>query len=325
MMNFRSKKRHNTLYDIFLLAILIIFPTIIFALMIQLFRHPLPAALSDNIFQQFMYSPGVLMAFSLLLFLMIIVWIFKQENAGFIELKRSDPSIEHTVFNKQTQIKEKTEALIEQADFNIRAVAAENKKKAKRHMNVLETAFAIPVASDSAVFIPEGPAEIESAYSEEPHLLNSINDIRLVNEQSHDAKVDAFYNTTETEKINDELIAYDFGKNRNSEEIAVFIREFEHIMSDLDNYTQEIVSTPKNMENLVQFKSSIHFIKVLSNMMQAVQLQQFSSTIIDFLEEILDGNTAMTNDISKRLLIAVTFYNHYIHWVKENHDVKMEA
>ena len=60
-------------------------------------------------------------------------------------------------------------------------------------------------------------------------------------------------------------------------------------------------------------------------MMQATYLKQFSTTIIEFLEDVLDGKTKLTTDVTNRLTIVVSLYSSYIYSVKKYNNGKLEA
>ena len=121
------------------------------------------------------------------------------------------------------------------------------------------------------------------------------------------------------------MLSHDFDKIKGDERIDVFIQEFEDVMSSLTNHTPLMNDSSDELENLLQFKLSVHFIKVLSKMIQATHLKQFSTTVIEFLEDVLEGNTKMTVDVSNRLVVVVNFYDRYIHSVKEYHSYKIEV
>ena len=96
-------------------------------------------------------------------------------------------------------------------------------------------------------------------------------------------------------------------------------------MSTLSEHAPQAKHRDNELENLQQFKSSIHFIKILSEMMQATYLKQFSTTIIEFLEDVLDGKTKLTTDVTNRLTIVVSLYSSYIYSVKKYNNGKLEA
>ncbi|MCU7817964.1 MAG: hypothetical protein KZQ57_03635 [gamma proteobacterium symbiont of Lucinoma myriamae] len=209
---------------------------------------------------------------------------------------------------------------------NINKFIRPDKKNAKRkRKNVLEAAFGKEIYSNNIGFIHEEEQLIKNIDSIETFLLNSVDEIRFVNEETRNLKIDAFINMTRAEKITDEMLSHDVDKIKSSEKIDVFIQEFEDILSNLTSHITAINNAPDELENLLQFKLSIHFINVLSKMIQAAHLTQFSTTVIEFLEDILDGNTRMTADVTNHLVVVVNFYERYIHLLKENSSDKIAA
>ncbi len=205
---------------------------------------------------------------------------------------------------------------------------SQDKKTTKRkNKNILEAAFENDISSSHFGFIEETEQPIENINTNpiEMDLLDSMDEIRFVNEKTRHSKIDSFFEATQAENLTDEMLSLDFEKIKSDEKIDIFILEFEEIMSTLASQTPAINDTSNELDNLIQFKSSIHFIKILSEMMQANHLKRFSTTVIEFLEDILVGNTRMTADVTNRLVIVINLYTRYIHSVKESHYYKMKV
>lgn len=216
---------------------------------------------------------------------------------------------------------------------NINKFISPVKKKSKRKgKNILEAAFENEILANNVGFIQEQKQDqgleqeqsIENNTPTETDSLNSVDEIRFVNEKTCNSKIDAFLNLTRTEKITEESLSQDFAKIMSNKKVDVFIQEFEDVMSNM-TYPPVVNNTTKELENLLQFKLSIHFIKVLSEMMQATYLKQFSTIVIEFLEVVVNGNTRMTTDVTHRLVFVVDFYDGYIHSIKKNHNYKVDA
>ena len=177
----------------------------------------------------------------------------------------------------------------------------------------------------------------EHKTSESVNLLDSVEEIKYVKDTARDNKIAAFLQATQCEKdpsangksstqsLVDEMLANEFSRITDNEKIGVFIEEFEQLISSLTQQAPVLEKAPNEIENLIQFKLSIHFIKVLSEMMQATQLKQFSQMVIEFLDDIVDGNTKMSDDVVNRLSIVVNIYDRYICSVKQNHLYKLRA
>ena len=304
------------------------------------------AVFNDNITpEKLLHSPLVIILLSPLLFI-IMVWLYRREKNDFTEIKTSKPTSEIQIAadiiqsNKSTGLPEQVQSggeidvfsgniLPNRVDIN-KFISQYEKKKKRKGKSVLETAFENNIFSNEIGFIQakEQPVPVENNNSSSDmhtNLLDSTDEIKFINEKVHNSKIDAFIEATQSEKITSEILSHDFDIIMNNEKIDVFIQEFENIMSNLTNHTPAVDKVPSELENLLQFKLSIHFIKMLSEMMQATYLTQFSTTIIEFLEDILDGKTKMTADITHRLIIVVNFYTRYIHSVKENYNNKIEV
>jgi hypothetical protein len=312
-----------------------------------------------NITNQLTRSPIASVLLGLLCFFIFLVWLFRRQETDFIEIKTSKFNIESTAFTEGMHAKVSNEALTDkyysntdntlcdvlswvleqddeetdvfsgniipdQVDIN-KFISPDKKKVKQKRKNVLEAAFEKEIFSNTIGFIQEKEQPIKINHSTETFVLNSVDEIRFVNEETRNLKIDAFINMTHAEKLTDKMLSHDVDKIKNNEKFDVFIQEFEDILSNLTNDITAINNAPDDLENLLQFKLSIHFINVLSKMIQATHLTQFSTTVIEFLEDILDGNTRMTTDVTNRLIVVVNFYVCYIHSVKENSSDKIEA
>lgn len=115
-----------------------------------------------------------------------------------------------------------------------------------------------------------------------------------------------FKNTSTATNLEDEfqqLIA--------SDNLTVFIDEFELLISKLNTQQAIIHNNPDDIEGLINFKLSIHLIKHLSEMMQAAHLKYFSHTVIEFLEDLVDGKTHITSVVIERLSVVVDYFYYY--------------
>ncbi|MDX2506678.1 MAG: FimV/HubP family polar landmark protein [Gammaproteobacteria bacterium] len=173
----------------------------------------------------------------------------------------------------------------------------------------------------------------EQAYEDvsTSNLLDSVEEIKYVHETTRVSRMDAFCQATQLQKEPseksrmDEMLAIEFSKIKDHDKIDVFIEEFEQLLRTLAQQAPVLENRPNELEYLIQFKISIHFIKVLSEMMQANYLQHFSQIVIEFLEDLVDGKSRMTVDVASRLSIVIGFYDQYINSVKNNqmHKVKV--
>jgi FimV-like protein len=199
-----------------------------------------------------------------------------------------------------------------------------SKNKSSKHKKLLEHAFESSF-DDGIGFIHADDDQNQIAQhmpdssSDNLNLLDSVEELRIVNQQIRDSKFMAFWNITDQDNLLNysELLKSEFTAVQNNEKTDVFIEEFEQIMATLNDQTPAIGKEPSDIEHLVQFKLSVHFIKVLSEMMQASFLNKFSTTVIDFLEDIIDGNNHLTGEVTKRLSVVVNLYAQYIARVKE--------
>ncbi len=115
-----------------------------------------------------------------------------------------------------------------------------------------------------------------------------------------------FKSTSTVTNLEDE-----FQQLLDSDNLTVFIEEFELLISKLNTQQAAIHNNPDDIESLINFKLSIHLIKHLSEMMQAVHLKYYSHTVIEFLEDLVDGKTHITSDVTKRLSIVVDYFYYY--------------
>ncbi len=298
-------------------------------------------------------STSVKIILASLLFIVFLVWLSKREESEVIEIKNKQQNKDETnLVNDSTQLTSPsvsqynalTEENISQldnyefqnrTDINPKFEQASpllEKKEKHSSKNMLEVAFADSITSSCNNFVPENitaeqkiQAETVEKQPTEPCLINSIDEIRFVNKETTNSKIDAFLGATQVETLSDEELSHDFYNIINSNKIDVFIQEFEEVMSNLSSHAPEVSRTPHDLNNLLQYKLSIHFIKALSEMMQATYLKQFSTTIIEFLEDVLDGKTKMTTDTTNRLIIVVSFYSRYIHSIKTQNGGKLKA
>ena len=83
--------------------------------------------------------------------------------------------------------------------------------------------------------------------------------------------------------------------------------------------------SPENLDNLIQFQSSIRFIKVLSEMVQAQRLNRFSYTVAEFLDGLIEGQIRTSSDTGRRLSKVIKFYNQYSKLLKSQSSYKISA
>jgi len=255
--------------------------------------------------------------------------VLKEENIPLLDIQQS------VHFEKKDNTEEidifSGNIIPNQIDLDA-AILQDKKINKNSSKNILEAAFADNIDSSCNQFVPEKiqtppkkQSKIIEIQSTDEYLIDSVDEIRFINEETKSAKLNAFLNATQLETLPDEMLSHDFDIIINSEKIDVFIQEFEDVMSELSSHKPEVSRTENNLDKLVQYKLSIHFIKILSEMMQATYLNQFSTTIIDFLEDVLDGKIKMTDDTTNRLIIVINFYSRYIHSVKKQNSGKLEA
>ncbi len=141
--------------------------------------------------------------------------------------------------------------------------------------------------------------------------LNSLDEIRNVNQTTLDRRIRAFQELITDIQITDSQLMQEFENIRNNEKLDVFIGEFEQLLAQINSCTTTIVNSPEDLDNLIQFQSSIRFIKVLSEMVQAHCLNRYSYTVAEFLDGMIEGQIGMSPDTGKRLSKVVIFYNAY--------------
>lgn len=137
--------------------------------------------------------------------------------------------------------------------------------------------------------------------------LNSMEEIRKVNQSTLDQRISAFQELNTDIQITDEQWLQEFENIRNNEKLDVFIDEFEQLLSEINSRTKNMEESPENLDNLIQFQSSISFIKVLSEMVQAQRLNHFSYTVAEFLDGLIEGQIRTSSDIGRRLSKVVKF------------------
>jgi len=245
----------------------------------------------------------------------------------FLDITRQ----ERETFNEPETETDIFDVAHDQVDIN-KFLHPEAKKSVRKRKNLLEAAFDKDMFSHGVGFIQEETVDTseQSSHIEEGvldtsmdnNILDSVAQIKFVNDSTRNSKVEAFLNITQSGNMTDDELINEFSNFKDNDKIDVFIAEFEEIMANLSRQTPAIEKSPDELENIVQFKLSVHFIKVLSDMMHATHLNKFSNTVIDFLEDILDGKTKMSNDVSHRLMVVVGFYNRYIHFVKSRESYK---
>ena len=208
-----------------------------------------------------------------------------------------------------------------------------NAKPGRKGKNVLEAAFGNEIYTQKNNLMEKNKPKVKAATLSQPQnnkstrtcLLDSIEEIRFVNETTRDSKINAFFDITQTENLAAEMLAHDFTYLNNNGKIDIFIQEFDEIMVNITRFVTHFDHTSEERENILQFKLSVHFIKILSEMMQADRLEQYSTTVIEFLEDILIGQTQMSPDIGDRLVGVINSYNDYINSIKEKHCNSIEA
>ena len=290
----------------------------------------------------------IAMILSGLVLFVCLIWLLIRHKKDITEIKTCNFTVGNTAFTEQQHAKNTIEALtdkygsnpdnksfdeeplslvqetkaISDSSHNNELISPVKNKPKRKGKNILEAAFENEISSNNIGFIQEQEQEqlIESNAPTETDLLNSVDEIRFVNEKTRHSKIDAFLNLTREEQLTEEMLSQDFAKIMSNKKVDVFIQEFEDVMSSMTHHTPAVNNTTNELENLLQFKLSIHFIKVLSEMMQATYLKQFSTTVIDFLDDVVNGNTRMTTDVTHRLVFVVDFYDRYIHSIKKNHS-----
>lgn len=164
-----------------------------------------------------------------------------------------------------------------------------------------------------------------SIVSESLDPLDSVEEIRKINQCTQDQRINAFQKLITDIQITDTQLMEEFENILNNDKLDIFIEEFEQYLKDINTRTDTLADTPENMDNLIQFQSSIHFIKVLSEMMQARCLNRFSDTVAKFLDGIINGQIRVCADTTKKLQKVVVFYNQYDEYLKQKKAYKISA
>ncbi len=155
--------------------------------------------------------------------------------------------------------------------------------------------------------------------------LNSMAEIRKVNQSTLDQRISAFQELNTDIQMTDEQWLQEFENIRNNEKLDVFIDEFEQLLSEINSRTKNVEDSPENLDNLIQFQSSIRFIKVLSEMVQAQRLNRFSYTVAEFLDGLIEGKISTSSDTGRRLSKVAKFYNQYSRLLKGQSSYKISA
>ena len=161
--------------------------------------------------------------------------------------------------------------------------------------------------------------------------LNSMEEIRNVHQCTMDQRISAFQELNTDIKMTDEQWLQEFENIRNNEKLEVFINEFELFLSELNSlseinsHTKNVADSPEHLDNLIRFQSSIRFIKVLSEMVQAQRLNRFSYTVAEFLDGLIEGQIRTSSDTGRRLSKVIKFYNQYSRLLKGQSSYKISA
>ena len=301
----------------------------------------------DEIKQYRHYSPVIGSLLVIILFTSLVFYFRHQEKKMFISVSVNAQHGENqdTINTERltgNTITEKADEIVPQEDNGIASrfslsqqVQIDKSIKASAHTvshqipsnrkSILESAFDPAEFCQGTGFITEKVAAQEEgdknkqiqnqAVDASENILDSLDEIRFVNEQTHTSKIHTFELmtsefSTDSQQLQDEWLVI-----RDNEKIEVFIEEFEQIMVNLQQQAsgfKKNAQSGERLENLLQFKVSIHFIKVLSEMMQTPYLYQFSAAVADYLQEIIDGKSQLNTRSMQRLLIVVEFYEQYI-------------
>ncbi len=270
----------------------------------------------------------------IVLFFFIMLWYFRNTEDEQDELELMSAQ-QQTLRDSPTDSREvnDSEPVSQYSSEIINDFPAEKKS----HKNLLEAAYDRQNKNRKVTaFISidnEDNKEIESskitgdssAYIEPSAILDSSAAIKNVHKNVRESKIQAFLKLTGGLTMTDEELAKEFDNIKNNQKIDVFIEEFEQIISTLGSHTPELENQSDDIENLMQFKLSVHFVKVLSEMMQARYLRYFSTTVIDYLEEVLNGQIVSSKDMNKRLQVVVSFYRQYVHSIKDKYKHQISA
>jgi hypothetical protein len=185
--------------------------------------------------------------------------------------------------------------------------------------------------NDHRVLYPVANQELQFSEAEYDCFKDSDEQVEYVLNKSRSLRTNSFLQITQTEDLADikasmeAMLADEFMSLKVKNEVDAFIEEFDHLVENLAQQTASLEQEPEKLDNLIQFKVQVHLIKLLSEMIQASYLRHFSQTIIDFLDDIVDGKTCMTKEIMLRLHRVVTFCNQYIYLLKNNSALKVKA
>lgn len=154
------------------------------------------------------------------------------------------------------------------------------------------------------------------------NLLDSTKGIQQIHDLTRDTRINAFLEITQPENLPEEVVLLkEIYTIKESDKFYVFLEEIEPIFNKLSSQAVTLKKAPDELENLIEFKISVHLIKVLSEMMQAKHLRHYSQTVIEFLENIVAGKTTMTVEFIERLSNVVKFYEYYIDSVKNDQSL----
>ncbi len=294
--------------------------------------------LSSFIDQSFTQSSEIkylllFLGISLLFLLMLFFFRAKEQpDDEFIHIpvtKHPDYSETETI---DTIISEDEPAINNTASDGFCDIDIEHLKTRPKDKNILEAAF------QPEWDVHNTRAEIQSEEINSSLItdkvsdpLNSMEEIRKVNQSTLDQRITAFQELNTDIQMTDEQWLQEFENIRNNEKLDIFIDEFEQQLSDLNSLselnhnTQNAADTPGNLDNLIRFQSSIRFIKVLSEMVQAQRLNRFSYTVAEFLDGLIEGQIRTSSDTGRRLSKVVNFYNQYSKLLKGQSNYKISA
>ncbi|MCW8931100.1 MAG: hypothetical protein OQL19_12775 [Gammaproteobacteria bacterium] len=186
--------------------------------------------------------------------------------------------------------------------------ASENKN------NILESVFSVENLTETSQNLPEN---VEIKIGKATDVFHTSEDINEIHKQSIENRTKDFIKLTLLKQDGEESYSSinsldnEFKAVKNSIESAIFVDEFEQIISKLRLQLPLIKENIDNLDYLLQFKLSIHLIKVLSEMMQAVHLKEFSNTVLEFLDDLVDGKSTITPEIVEHFYHVVDYYNYY--------------
>ncbi|WP_198265584.1 hypothetical protein [sulfur-oxidizing endosymbiont of Gigantopelta aegis] len=180
--------------------------------------------------------------------------------------------------------------------------------------------------------MPELESPVFAPQSYDLDVFHSAEDIIQMHDESLALRADAFRQLTdvndlslddylnnsslENKLFSDNSFELELSKIKACQKVDVFIEEFEQLIANLAIQKPVIDKKSDNLGSLVQFKISIHLIKLLSEMVQASHLNHYSLTIIEFLQDIIDGRSSLSTDTCDRLSSVVRYYDRYNFSVK---------